>query len=114
MDKRALFLFVFTFTAMSTLLVAFVSFWTGQRVLDTVLFSLATMWITGVVSQLLLQHVYLGIIRPMEELKYERMLAKAKADINIDDVEEIDQVEELEEAKKKAEAVEADGRKSRS
>lgn len=110
MDKRIPFLFVFCFTLLSTFLVAFVCFWTEQRYLDSVLFTLAAMWITGIVSQLLVQHLYLGIVRPLEEEKYEKVLAKAKADINIDEVEEIDQVGELEEAKKKALEVEEEGR----
>lgn len=108
MDRRGLFLFVFVFTAASTLLVGAVSIWTEQNWLDTVLYSLVTMWLTGIVSQLLMQHLYLGIVRPMEEEKLETMLAKAEAEINIDEVEEIDQVQALEEAKRKAEEVTAD------
>lgn len=105
MDKRALFFFVFCFTLMSTILVGLVCFWTEQSMLDTVLFSLATMWITGISSQLIVQHVYFGIIRPLEEKKYDKILESARESINIDDVEEIDQVKELEEAKKKAEEI---------
>jgi hypothetical protein len=112
LDRRGLFLFVFIFTVSSTLLVTSVSIWTEQNWLDTILYSLVTMWITGVVSQLLMQHLYLGIIRPMEEEKLETMLAQAQAEINIDEVEEIDQVQALEEAKKKAEEVTADIGKS--
>ena len=109
MDRRGLFLFVFIFTVGTTLLVGSVSVWTNQTLLDTVLYSLVSMWISGVVSQLLMQHLYLGIVRPLEEEKLESMLAKAQAEININEVEEIDQVQALEEAKKKAEEVTEDG-----
>jgi hypothetical protein len=109
-DRRILFVVVFCLTLISTLLVAFVCIMTEQTGLHTILYSLATMWIMGIVSQVLLQHVYLGIVRPLEEDKYEERLDRAKSQMNIDDIEEIDQVEELEEAMKKAQDLEASGR----
>jgi hypothetical protein len=113
LDRRGLFLFVFILTLGSTILVGSIGVWTEQNWLDIILYSLVTMWITGVVSQLIVQHLYLGIIRPLEEIKLESMLAKAKAEINIDEVEEIDQVRALEDAKKNAEAVEVASRESK-
>jgi len=93
-DKRVLFLFVFSFTFFTTVLVALVCFWTEQRVLDGILFTLASMWISGIVSQLLLQNLYLGIVRPLEEARLEEKLAKRKFLVNIDDIESISEVEE--------------------
>ena len=98
MDRRILFFIVFIFTLTSTALVTVVCILTEQRVMDTVLYSLATMWITGIISQLLVQHLYLGIVRPLEEQKYEEKLAHVKAKINIEEVEYIDQVKEMEKA----------------
>lgn len=100
-DKRVLFLFVFCFTFFTTVLVALVCFWTEQRILDGILFTLASMWISGIVSQLLLQNLYLGIVRPLEEARLEEKLAKRKFLVNIDDIETISEVEDMSEQGKK-------------
>ncbi len=106
MDHRALFLFVFLFTLLSTVLVAAACYLTGQTLLDTTLYSLATMWLVGIVAQVLGQQLYLGIIRPLEESRLAKTLDKVKSEINIDEIEEIDQVAQLELAKQRAQKVE--------
>lgn len=109
MDRRFLFLIVYGLTLFSTLLVAFVCFMSEQTWVNTTLYSLTTMWIMGIISQILVQNVYLGIVRPLEEKKYDEMLAHVKSKINIDEVEEIDQVGELENAMKQAEDLQKKG-----
>jgi uncharacterized membrane protein SpoIIM required for sporulation len=95
-DRRIIFLLVFIFTLASTVLVAVVSLMNDQGWIRTAIYSLATMWIVGVVSQLLIQHLYLSIVKPMDDSKREEMLAEqAKMEINLDEIEEIDQVIDL-------------------
>jgi hypothetical protein len=94
-DRRAIFVVVFFFTLLSTVLVAVVSFLSGQGWLHIALYSLATMWIVGVLSQLLLQNLYSSIIRPYEEEKRQRMLEEQmKQEIDIEQVEAVEDVEE--------------------
>ncbi|MCH1430596.1 MAG: hypothetical protein GWP59_03545 [Chlamydiales bacterium] len=93
MDKRALFLIVFIFTLISTLLVGAVSLYIGHSWLDVVLYSLGTMWVVGIISQLLMHHLYLSIIRPIEEEKYKKEVEKElQHTIPLDEVEKIDEI----------------------
>ena len=95
MDRRAIFVVVFFFTLLSTVLVAIASFLSGQSWLHIALYSLATMWIVGVLSQLLLQNLYSSIVRPYEEEKRQRMLEEQmKQEIDVDQVEAVEDVEE--------------------
>jgi hypothetical protein len=50
----------------------------------------------GIASQILLQHLYQSVVRPMENEKLDEELAKAKLDVNLEDIEEIDQVIQME------------------
>ncbi|SCA58793.1 hypothetical protein AB751O23_AP_00030 [Chlamydiales bacterium SCGC AB-751-O23] len=93
MDKRALFLIVFIFTLISTLLVAGISLYMGHNWLDIVLYSLATMWVVGIISQLLMHHLYLSILRPIEEEKYKTQVKdELQHSIPLDEIEKIDEV----------------------
>ena len=93
MDKRILFLFVFIFTLFSTASVSFISLYMDHSWLDTVLYALATMWVVGVASQLLVHFLYLNILRPIEERKYkEKVKDELRHDIPLDEVERIDDV----------------------
>jgi len=93
MDKRALFLIVFIFTLISTLLVAGISLYMGHNWLDVVLYSLATMWVVGIISQLLMHHLYLSILRPIEEEKYKTQVKdELQHSIPLDEIEKIDEV----------------------
>lgn len=93
MDRRVVFFFVFMITLCSTLLVAFVCFFTGQSAVESVLYTLATMWVMGVISQLLLTNLYQAIIRPLEhERKEKQSVRDDQQFMNLEEVEEIDQV----------------------
>lgn len=93
MDKRALFLFVFIFTLISTLAVSVISLYMEHSWLDTVLYALATMWVVGIASQLLVHFLYLSILRPIEEQKFKHKVEKdLKHNIPLDEVERIDDV----------------------
>lgn len=93
MDRRIIFVLVFFFTLTSTLLVGAVSLLSGQSWLTTALYSLATMWIMGIISQLVIQHLYLGIVKPMDDAKFDEMVEKETSmEIDLDEVEEIDQM----------------------
>jgi uncharacterized membrane-anchored protein YitT (DUF2179 family) len=89
-DRRIIFIGTFFFTLFSTILVAFVSFATEQGMLYTVLYSLATMWITGVISQVLLQNLYQGIVKPLEEVRVENRKEEKRREVNLQEVEAID------------------------
>ena len=89
-DRRIIFVGTFFFTIVSTALVAFVSFMTEQSAFNTALYSLATMWITGVVSQVFLQNLYQGIVKPLEETRRERKRDDKRREINLQEVEAID------------------------
>ena len=92
MDRRVVFFFVFSFTLLATLLVAIVSVTSGQEVLNTVLYSLVTMWIAGVVSQVLAMNLYQGLVKPLEERKARTREMAARREANLEEVEEIDEV----------------------
>lgn len=96
MDRRIVFFGVFLITLISTLLVCGVCLYSGQTALTTALYSLVTMWLMGIASQILLQHLYQSVVRPMENEKLDEELAKAKLDVNLEDIEEIDQVIQME------------------
>jgi len=92
-DKRIVFLLVFLFTLVSTILVLFVCIATEQKWLTTVLYTLATMWLVGVLSQLLIQHLYLSIVKPIDDAKFEKNLKEQSVpEIDLEELEEIDQV----------------------
>ncbi len=66
----------------------------GQGWLVTSLYSLVTMWLVGIISQLLVHHLYLGIVKPMDDEKQESFLSeRTRLEVNLDEVEEIDEVE---------------------
>ncbi len=92
MDRRFIFFLVFCFTLGSTILVATVSIMTGQSWLNTVLYSLATMWIIGIASQVMMQHIYLKIVRPLrEEMEHRKVEEAASVKLDLEDIEEISQ-----------------------
>lgn len=95
MDRRIVFLLVFTITLSSTLVVAFVSFWVGQSWLRTALFSLATMWVVGIISQVLFLNLYQSIVKPIEEERLEEVKKVRQQELNLQDVEEIGQAAQL-------------------
>lgn len=95
MDRRIVFFFVFIITVTSTVMVGAVCLLTGQSWLNTALYTLAAMWIMGIVSQLLLHNVYHNIVRVHEEENKQKSLQRQESPINLDDIEEIDQVEEM-------------------
>ncbi|MCB1135025.1 MAG: hypothetical protein KDK78_02050 [Chlamydiia bacterium] len=96
MDRRIVFFSVMVFTLLSTLLVFAIGLVTGQTLLTAVIYALATMWLMGISSQILLQHLYESVVRPLENERLDEELAKAKLDVNLEDIEEIDQVIQLE------------------
>ncbi len=91
MDRRIVFLLVFLLTLFSTVLVGAVSLWTGQTVLRSVLLALATMWVMGILGQILLHNLYQAIVKPMEEEKEELRVDAVTEELNLDEVEEIDE-----------------------
>lgn len=112
MDKRTIFVMVFFFTLISTILVAIVCVLTGQKALTTVLYSLATMWITGIISQLLFQSLYQSVVVPREEVKQEQEEQEpTMPELNLEGLEEIEEVQQhidekqREKPKKQAEVV---------
>jgi hypothetical protein len=107
-DRRIVFFCVFSFTVLSTVLVAAVCLLTEQTWIDTVLYSLATMWLIGIVSQVLVHQVYVGIVRAGEEDKYKSEYETAKARMNIEDIENIDDINKLQEAQVDAERLQED------
>lgn len=96
MDRRVVFLAVFLLTLVSTVLVVGVCLYTRQTELTTVLYGLVTMWLMGILSQILLQHLYQTVVRPIENQRLDDEIAKAKLDVNLEDIEEIDQVIQME------------------
>ena len=67
---------------------------TGQTWITTILYSLATMWIIGIISQLALHHLYLAIVKPMENKRFEENLKKEnELHFDIDSVERISDIE---------------------
>ena len=95
MDRRVVFFLVFVVTFVSTALVAGVCLITRQPALDTVLYSMITMWIMGVVSQLLLQNLYQAIVKPMEQDRQQARMQQNSVSIDLDDVEEIEQANQM-------------------
>lgn len=96
MDRRIVFFAVFVITLISTLLVFAVSIYTQQTLMTTVVYGMVTMWLMGIISQVLLQHLYQSMVRPMEHARMDEEADKAKLEINLEDIEEIDQVAEME------------------
>ena len=99
MDRRIVFFLVFSFTLFSTLLVAFVCFLTNQTIITSTLYTVVTMWVTGIVSQLLLHNLYQSIVAPLDNEKEEEL--EEEHAFNYDDIEEIDQVKEIAKGKGK-------------
>lgn len=90
MDRRIVFVLVFLFTLLSTVLVSVTSLLSGQSLMHTVIYSLVTMWLVGIVSELLLSNLYSGIVRPLEEEEQERKKEKEMEEINLEQVEEVE------------------------
>ena len=90
MHRSVVFLMVFFFTLMSTILVGVVSWMTGQGIFYTVIYSVATMWITGIVSQVLVLNLYQGVVKPLEEQRVQAKQEELKEELNLDAVEAID------------------------
>lgn len=67
---------------------------TGQSVIETCLYTIVSMWISGVSSQLLIQHLYNSVIRPLEEERAEMSQAekREKVAVNLHEVEKIDEL----------------------
>lgn len=103
MDRRAVFVLVFIVTFVSTALVAIACLWSKQSLLTTALYSLATMWIMGIVAQLAIHHLWETLIRPMENSQQEQMVASSKAEekTNLNEIENIDQILAWEERRRK-------------
>lgn len=95
MDRRIVFFLVFIITLVSTICVSGVCLIMRQPWVDTVLYSLAAMWIMGIVSQLLLQNLFYTIVKPLQESWQQKVQEEIVSEINLDDVEEIDQAQEL-------------------
>jgi hypothetical protein len=92
MDRKSLFFIVFLFTLISTFLVGSVSLATGQGWLVTSLYSLVTMWIIGILAQVLVRHVYLQVVYPLEIKKAKEEIMESRLSIrDLEDVEEIDE-----------------------
>lgn len=94
MDRRVIFLMVFATTLFSTILVATVSLWAGQSWVRTALFSVATMWIVGILSQILFSNLYQAIVKPLEEEAIEKKVVTKSQEINLDEVEAIEEATE--------------------
>ncbi len=99
MDMRVSFFLVFLITLTSMILVAFVSWLSGNSMLHIVLYTLVTMWIMGVISQLLIHNLYLSIIKPIEQKKIEKQLKKKGAGTKMNDIQDIDHFLEAQSAK---------------
>lgn len=95
MDRRIVFFLVFVITLLSTLVVAGVCLLMRQPLVDTVLYSLAAMWIMGIVSQLLLQNLFYSIVRPLQEAWQQKVHEEMSPAVNLDEVEEIDEAQEI-------------------
>ena len=94
MDRRILFFLVFSFTLLSTVIVLAICLATRQTWVATILYSLATMWVIGIVSQLSLHHLYLAIVKPIENKKFEESLKREnELHFDIDSVERISDIE---------------------
>ena len=94
MDRRIIFFIIFTITVVSTLLVTAVSIMSGQSWLYTVIYAVVTMWVMGIISQILMQNLYHTIIQPLEEEK-QAIAKEETVQLNLEDLQEIDQVHEL-------------------
>ena len=95
LDRRITFVLVFFFTTTSTVLVAAVARYVGHGWLTTALYSLVTMWITGIISQLVFHSLYQNIVKPMEDEFYDQANVQEKLSIDLDSVQTIQQVEDL-------------------
>ena len=95
MDRRIVFLLVFATTFLSTLLVGIVALWVGQNWVRIALMSLSTMWVVGILSQILFHNLYQSVVKPLEEEKRDQAVAVQHAEINLDEVEEIEQATEM-------------------
>jgi hypothetical protein len=89
MDRRSLFFLVFVFTLVSTILVAGISYFVGNTAFNTVIYALVTMWVVGIISQLLLQNIYQAIIKPLEDERMERRRKGVEQELNLEEVEAI-------------------------
>ena len=97
MSKHVYFFLVFLFTALSTILVFAVCLLNDQTWIVTILYSLATMWICGIFSMLIMRHLYLSVAKPVEDEKLQQQMNdKAAAPIDTDNIENIEQIIEEE------------------
>ena len=108
MDTRFIFVLVFAITLFTTVLVAAVCLLMGQSLLSMTLYSVASMWITGITTQLLLQHLYRSVVKPLEEEREARKKIERKemTSVNLDEVERIDDISLIPEDSLPEEAVE--------
>ncbi len=103
MDRKSLFFIVFLFTLVSTCIVGSVSLATGQGWLVTALYSLVTMWIIGILGQVVVRHVYLQVVYPLEAKKAKEEVMESHLSVrDLEDVEEIDAAVELASEKEQA------------
>ncbi|MBN4067048.1 hypothetical protein JYU14_03090 [Simkania negevensis] len=92
MDRRIIFVFVFVFTLVSTLLVFFASLAAHQTWLNTILYSLTAMWLVGILSQIVVRHIYMRIINTYEMQTKQKKTheKKEQQEHKIEGVEAID------------------------
>ena len=95
MDRRIVFFVVFVITLVSTVLVFSICLLAHQPIFETTLYSVVTMWIMGIVSQLLLQNLYQAIVKPLEDSQRQQIEQRTAEEINLKDIEEIDQATEI-------------------
>lgn len=91
MDRRIIFFLVFTITLLCTILVAVVCFLTEQSMMDTAIYSLTSMWIMGIVTQLMLSNLYRAVVQPLEEERAS-VQEKRQVELDLDDIEGIDEL----------------------
>lgn len=91
MDKRNIFVLVFFITLFTTILVAVACVLAKHSWMMTAIYTLASMWIVGIVSQLLLNHLYMSIVKPIEDAQnVQERLDAVDHGIDLEEVEEID------------------------
>lgn len=92
LPDRSIAVSVFLVTIISTLSVALVCIFFNQSAFHTVIYSLITMWIMGIVGYIAIKSVYMKIIRPheLQKLEDEKLLKTAEMSLNISEVQDID------------------------
>jgi LPS O-antigen subunit length determinant protein (WzzB/FepE family) len=94
-NRKIVFFSVFVFTLVSTLLVFSVCLLSNQTWLVTILFTLSTMWVIGILSQLALHHLYLSVVKPIEDKAFEKKIRKMhEHNYAIEEIEKISDFKE--------------------